>query len=76
MLDSKPSIIKAGTDSYKWMKHGCDIFFMCKTQMMITGTEIPSPADNIFGSILMIPISKNIKLQVMIVIYVRVYELF
>ena len=60
MVDSQPTISKAGAESSKWRIHGCAIFFMCETWMMSNGTEMTSSRYDVFRRILMTPIrTKN-----------------
>ena len=53
MVDTLPIISKSGAKSSKRRQHGCTIFVLCNIRMMITGTKIPSPIENVFSSTLM-----------------------
>ena len=55
MVYAQPTISNSGEEYATLRQHGFDIFVMCKTRTMVTGTAMPIPAEDIFSSILMAP---------------------
>ena len=48
MVDTQNTIRNAAADSSKRRQQECAVFFICKTQMISTGTEMSIPEETFF----------------------------